>query len=236
MEEKLLKTLKMEHKTLQDQINELNKQMREKSKDLMKEAFREFFAKYDEIVKNVYWTQYTPYFNDGEVCEFSVNDAFILLKGIDEDEEECDEGSSTYSKEDIKELKKKIAEIGAWERDPMAAARRHQSEYIKRYNRNPFDTSRAYRSIGSYGNYQTKTEEELMREWKPHYSTKEAYQEELRRAEFLISKYPNLQKDFYEIQSMIRGLDENLMEAMFGNHVKVIVSSNGIEIEEYEHD
>jgi hypothetical protein len=35
---------------------------------------------------------------------------------------------------------------------------------------------------------------------------------------------------------MIGGLDENLMRAMFGDHAKVVVSKDGIEVEEYEHD
>lgn len=230
MEEKLLKTLKMEHKTLQDQINELNKQMREKSKELMKEAFREFLEKYDEVVENIYWTQYTPYFNDGEACEFGVNDVFILLKN---DEEACEyEGSSLYDKESINTLKEQIVKWEAWEKDPMGEARKHKEFYIKRYNRNPFDPRSSY----NYNRYETKTEEDLMREWKPHYGTKEDCQEQLQTAEMIVSKYPNLQADFKEIKSMIGGLDEDLMKAMFGDHVKVIVSTNGIEIEEYEHD
>lgn len=230
MEQKLLNTLKMEHKTLQEQINELNKQMREKSKDLMKEAFRDFLGKYDEVVDNIYWTQYTPHFNDGEACEFSVNDVFILLK---DDEEACEyEGSELYDKDSINELKKQIAEWEAWENDPMGEARKHKESYIKRYNRNPFDP----RSNYSYNRYETKTEEDLMREWKPHYVSKETCQEQLQTAELIVSKYPNLKNDFKEIKSMIGGLDEDLMRAMFGDHAKVIVSKDGIEVEDYEHD
>ena len=227
MEENILNTLKTEHKSLQDQINELNSQMREKSKLLMKEAFREFLGKYNEVVENVYWTQYTPYFNDGEACEFSVHDAFILLK---DDEDACDyEGSSLYSEDDIVNLKSKITDIEAWEKDPMAAARKHQAEYMKRYNRDPFSYDG-----GRYGN--NKTPEEKMAEWKPHYATKETYQEELKTAEYILSKYPNLKVDFEEIKRMINGLDEDLMKAMFGDHVKVVVSVDGIEVEEYDHD
>jgi hypothetical protein len=228
MEEKLLKTLKIEHKSLQDQINELNAQMREKSKELMKEAFREFLTKYDEVVENIFWTQYTPYFNDGEACEFSVNDVFILLK---DDKEACNhEGSTLYDKDSINNLKEQIVKWEAWEKDPMAEAQKHKEFYIKRYNQNPFDPKRSYRG------YNTKTEEDLMREWKPHYVSKESCQEQLETAELIVSKYPNIQADFKEIKSMIGGLDEDLMKAMFGDHVKVIVSTNGIEVEEYDHD
>jgi hypothetical protein len=229
MEDKLLKTLKMEHKSLQDQINALNAQMREKSKELMKEAFREFLDKYGEVVESVFWTQYTPYFNDGEACEFSVHDTFILLK---DDEDACEyEGSSLYDEESIGDLKEDIAKWEAWEKDPMGEARKYQSAQIKRYGRNPFDPRSSY----SY-RYESKSEEDLMREWKPHYVSKNSCQEQLRIAELIVSKYPNLKNDFYEIKSMIGGLDEDLMKAMFGDHVKVIVSKDGIEVEEYDHD
>lgn len=231
MDKELLNTLKCEHKTLQEQINALNDKMRKNSKELMKEAFRSFLEKYCEVVENIFWTQYTPYFNDGEACEFSVHDVFILFK---DDEDACEyEGSSIYDQDSIDKLKKQIADIEAWEKDPMAAAREYKEFYIKRYNRNPFDN----RSSFSYNrNHQTKTEEELMREWKPHYATKETYQEELFVAEMVVSKYPNLQYDFKEVQNMVGGIDENLMKAMFGDHVKVVVSTGGIDIEEYEHD
>ena len=229
MEPKLLNKLKKEHSTLQEQINALNKQMQETSKELMKEAFREFFEKYQSVVDNVYWTQYTPHFNDGEACEFGVNDVFILLK---DDEEACDyEGSSISDKKDIANLKETIAEIEAWEKDPMTAARKHQSNYIKKYNRDPFAQDRY-----SYGNNRGKSSDELMREWKPHYGTKENYLEQLAFAENLVSKFPDLKKDLGDVKAMISNIDENLMRAMFGDHAKVIVSKTGIEIEEYDHD
>jgi hypothetical protein len=228
MDKKLLNMMKEEHKTLQDQINELNKKMQDKSKDLMKEAFRHFLEKYEEVVECVFWTQYTPYFNDGEACEFSVHDMFIRLK---DDEDACDyEGSTIFDTDDITSLKKTIADFEEWENDPMAAARKYQSDYIKLYNRDPFAPDRySYSSRG-------KTSEQLMREWKPHYGTKAQYQDQLEAAEKLVRAYPNLKRDFDELSSMISSIDENLMKAMFGDHAKVIVSSNGIEIEEFNHD
>lgn len=231
MDEKLLNTLKSEHKTIQEQINALNEKMRDNSKELMKEAFRGFLEKYDEVVESLFWTQYTPHFNDGEACEFSVNDVFILLK---DDEEACEyEGSELYDKDTINDLKEKITKWEAWEKDPMGEALKHKEFYINRYNRNPFDPRNSYER---YSGNRAKTEEDLMREWKPHYGTKEDCQKQLQTAEMIVSKYPNLKTDFKEIKNMIGGLDEDLMKAMFGDHVKVIVSTNGIEVEEYDHD
>lgn len=72
--------------------------------------------------------------------------------------------------------------------------------------------------------------------WKPHYGTKEQYVKQLATAEEFGKLYPNLKSDFKEIQKMVSGIDDDLMKAMFGDHVKVVVSASGIEIEEHQHD
>jgi hypothetical protein len=222
MEQKLLDTLKGEHASLKSRINALKAEMQENSKVLMKEAFREFFEKYD-VVDNIFWTQYTPYFNDGESCEFSVGDAYLVLK---DDEDACEyEGSTLTNKEDIVDLKETIAEIEAWEKDPMAAALKRQQEYIKKYNRDPFAESR----------YSGSTQAQ-MANWKPHYGTKEDYVKQLATAEEFGKLYPNLKSDFKEIKKMVSGIDEDLMKVMFGDHSKVVVSASGIETEEHQHD
>jgi hypothetical protein len=43
-------------------------------------------------VTKVRWTQYTPYFNDGEACEFSTHGAEVSLGIISDEEGETDEG------------------------------------------------------------------------------------------------------------------------------------------------
>lgn len=50
----------------------------------------EFLAALDTIldepgVEAVKWTQYTPYFNDGDACEFGLNDPTVRLVGDDEE-------------------------------------------------------------------------------------------------------------------------------------------------------
>jgi hypothetical protein len=231
MEQELLNKLKLEHKKLQEQIDELNSQMREKSKDLMKEAFRNFFTSYDSVVENVFWTQYTPYFNDGETCHFGVGDMCITLKGAvdaDGDFEEF-EGSEIYDEDDINDLKEKIAAWEAWELDPMGEAQKYKQTYVERFNRNPFEPN-------TYRRYEMKSsEEQLMREWRPHYVSKEHCQTQLQLAQTLVSSYPNLKNDFEDIATMIAALDENLMQSMFGDHVLVRVSPAGIETEHHDH-
>lgn len=44
-------------------------------------------------VEAVRWNQYTPYFNDGEPCEFNVYDAYVKIAG---DEEEAGDYADGY--------------------------------------------------------------------------------------------------------------------------------------------
>jgi len=52
-----------------DFLNEFSKKATEK----LKEVFNEFWNSNPEI-KVVTWTQYAPYFNDGDACVFRIND------------------------------------------------------------------------------------------------------------------------------------------------------------------
>lgn len=70
-------------KLASQKIDELRKELDEKMRQL-REQFRqdfskiaaEFFAAVPRI-KSLTWTQYTPYFMDGDPCEFGVNDIFF---------------------------------------------------------------------------------------------------------------------------------------------------------------
>lgn len=43
-------------------------------------------------VEAVKWQQYTPYFNDGEPCEFGIYQVFVKLTGVSEEEGEYENG------------------------------------------------------------------------------------------------------------------------------------------------
>ena len=59
----------------------------EKFRKVATEKLKEFFVEFWEknpAIKAVTWNQYAPYFNDGEACEFSVNDpSFTNAEGKD---------------------------------------------------------------------------------------------------------------------------------------------------------
>jgi hypothetical protein len=225
MNSEILIKLKDNNQKLQQQIAELSVVMQSNSKELIKQLFKDFFERYAEIVHYVFWTQYTPYYNDGEACEFRVNDVYLVLKN---DEDPCDcEGSPLFDQHDIANLNQIIAEIEAREQDPLAAARKYQAEYIKKYNRNPFN---------AIYTYQNKTEEELMREWTPYHSSKKAYQEELSSAEFLVRNYPAIKADFAYLRDIIASIDSDIMKAIFGDHVIVEVYASKLKVIEITHD
>lgn len=64
----------------------------EKSKfqSKIKEAFKEEIKKlvFPDRIKSIGWTQYTPYFNDGDSCEFSVNCDYLYVNDEREDDDE----------------------------------------------------------------------------------------------------------------------------------------------------
>lgn len=55
------------------------------------EAFVTDFFKLVPSVKRVVWTQFTPYFNDGDACYFRVNDPTFYNFTMDENEDYRDE-------------------------------------------------------------------------------------------------------------------------------------------------
>jgi hypothetical protein len=147
----------------------------------------------------------------------------------DDEEDEDDEGSQIHSKDDISKLKERIA---VWERfkaDPVTAAKEYRSKYIERYKRDPF--AEPY-----WNNRDRLSPEEQMAKWTPDYASLEYLQNTLSHAEKMLLEYPDLHSDYKEVQSLVNGIDEDIMKAMFGDHVKVICSKDGIEVEEYEHD
>jgi hypothetical protein len=86
---------------LKDTFRAAQKRMQQEGKGALKEAIEEVFEKHPQLM-GIRWEQFTPYFNDGEACEFSVHEPTIKMKGgdasePDEDAEEDDDGYDYYS-------------------------------------------------------------------------------------------------------------------------------------------
>lgn len=61
--------------------------VQDEGKAILKKTFKEFFDA-SPGVKAVTWRQYTPYFNDGDPCEFSAHDFELVFKGDASKEDE----------------------------------------------------------------------------------------------------------------------------------------------------
>ena len=55
---------------------ELRKQFQEKAQALFNRVVTDFFEM-NPAINLITWTQYTPYFNDGDTCEFSVHEPYF---------------------------------------------------------------------------------------------------------------------------------------------------------------
>lgn len=65
------------------QLNEKLVNFEKQKKALVKELKKDLKSVLKEIfntvpsIKSIYWTQYTPYFMDGDTCEFSINEIIV---------------------------------------------------------------------------------------------------------------------------------------------------------------
>lgn len=88
-----------------NEITEAQKRFLEEGKSAFKVATKEFFDANPEV-RAIGWTQYAPYFNDGEPCEFSVHDIYATtLDPSDDDFSAYDLVRGEYSYGDEHEAK-----------------------------------------------------------------------------------------------------------------------------------
>lgn len=67
-----------------ENFNEQKKEFQTKIKKAFKEELKTLV--FPDKIKSIEWTQYTPYFNDGDNCEFSVNSDYLSINGDREDD------------------------------------------------------------------------------------------------------------------------------------------------------
>lgn len=62
----------------------LSKKIRQMAAEVFADGVKVIFEKHPTL-EYISWTQYTPYFNDGEACEFSVNRDYLTIKEVGEE-------------------------------------------------------------------------------------------------------------------------------------------------------
>lgn len=72
-----------------DTYNSKLAQMQSELTEILKGAFKDIFVQAPNL-HMICWAQYAPYFNDGDACEFSVNEIFAVSKSYAELENDED--------------------------------------------------------------------------------------------------------------------------------------------------
>lgn len=104
-------------------ITELKKQInaaRDEARKTFASAFGEIFDKYPKV-KTIGWPQYTPYFNDGDVCEFYSHHEYCqYINGISIDDSEDLIDELGFVQEDFDFISNKVCDIvGEFDSDDL---------------------------------------------------------------------------------------------------------------------
>lgn len=77
-------------KPIKEAAETYRKMVQTQGESVVKEAMKEFFNENPSVLA-VKWPQFTPYFNDGDECRFSVGEPYVLVRlAENEDSEDYD--------------------------------------------------------------------------------------------------------------------------------------------------
>lgn len=104
---------------------EKQKEIEELGKQAFKDIVKVFFQSNPEV-QAVVWNQYTPYFNDGDTCEFMVCDPVFVTKGFDKN----DLLSSSWEYETGEKENSPVIGITAYHKNSYKDSYRSLSKFI----------------------------------------------------------------------------------------------------------
>jgi hypothetical protein len=214
----------MNYDTIQERFDLMNQKIQEAKEQMKKdclvyieEAVTAFLAE-NPLVERVYWTQYTPYFNDGDTCYFRVKEPCFSVFG-DEDASEY-EGTYFYSEEELVKAEQDLNEAIRYEANPLQWKIEAASAYKEK-------TGRTYPlSIDSLRPYPSN-EQRAMEIYNDIKTNLEKYDRETTK---------KITEDFSKLSKLIRSVPEDIMLAIYGDHSYVVIDRSGTTIEEHSHD
>lgn len=183
--------LKEKIKKTEIQIKKLKNQLVIDSEKLFNNCCVEIFKNNPEFT-SFSWTQYTPYWNDGDPCNFYANTDYLY---IDDEEEETDFHNTEIDVKELKQKEKTIKKLTA------------EIEKLKKQGKNENDWEITHKQN------RIKKLNELN------------LQDVEKRLRFI-----------EDIDDLLKSINQDVLENMFGDHVKVIVTADGAKTEHYEHD
>lgn len=194
---------------------------RQRLYDQLKPAFGEMFQEYlnrYSFVKALSFKAYTPYFNDGDECIYSVHELEVQFVGPEEDYEEEQPGFYGPSAEDFIAFRVDgtVTENMRGHTDYYTKPRpRYSYSYWSYDNETKYDAP-LYDSVEAYLNY--------------------AYPAQMQMSYAQLKQMEEARTDFERLSSSLESMDEDFIRGMFGDHVRVVITREGIETEEYSHD
>ncbi len=176
-------------------------EIRNAGRAALAEASAAFFER-NPGVHGFRWTQYTPYWMDGEECTFSANDPELEITPQNGRNPEGQQGLVKLKTYYLGEIEKARAFIQGG--DTIAG---HQAR-MRNYSQRDIDRAEA----------------------------------EVAKADAVIEKvggleaYSRIVDDFLVISRFIQSIKNSDLELVFGDHVQVFVTKDGVEVEKYDHD
>lgn len=95
---------------LRKKLKKLEEECQTIGLDFFKEESKDLFEQNPDLY-SFSWTQYTPYFNDGDACEFSAHTEYPDVNGMDEWGDGNDEEGTHLSEKRRKTLCKQVVEF-----------------------------------------------------------------------------------------------------------------------------
>ena len=160
-------------KEMQSEMASVRAKFQEQAQEMFKEVTKEVFEK-NPVITAIIWTQYTPYFNDGDPCKFSVHEPYFTNANEEQMEDIASWGD--YEGED-----QSVFSEGAW----ILAG---ESDYAVERRKGMDLQGCDFESLNTFNKMMQSSE----------------------------------MKD--------------VMLAMFGDHVRVVATRDGFDVEDHDHD
>lgn len=189
-------SIKQKIETAVSDLNVLKKQYIEKGTELFHSLMKEIFTLYP-AVETIQWTQYTPYWCDGDPCEFGVNEATI----------------NDTEKYQIKRILEKVQRATPEAREELVS----QIETLRAEEKTCIEQkkySKAQEALGKIA----KIEADLAEMDTP------------------IENFQQIIDAYEDVRMLFEKFDGEIFESLFGDHMRVTVTKDGITTEEYDHE
>lgn len=210
--------MNQEYKTKIAELNEamaaIELQKKRLAEDIGSKPFFEAFQKLTKVVPEITrlsWTQYTPHWNDGEACYFSVHEWFYdaeINGQFFEGEYEGGHFDYLHTDEEIEKLKEQIA-----------IANEEYKKKLEEYIIKGTTLTRWGEPI-NYAKYKEETLKKAL-------ELREIYSSE---------RIVEINSALEEFNSLFKSIPSEIFEQIFGDHTKVIITNSGVKIDEYSHD